>query len=696
MEILALALGGCLRGPPVQYGITEDTGGHITYILGAMQALARRPDVDRAEIVTRLIDDPELGPAYKEPSEAICEKLSITRIATGDRRYLSKEDLAADLMAFQRAFLANLRRRRRLPDLIHAHFSDAAQIAAAARKEFGIPFIYTAHSLVNDKVRSQRSAGQQSRFEAEDFAIAQADAIIASSRDECERQLPAYPSNECGKVHRVIPGVEHLPATFEQIAGARRLLSPFLRQPDKPLVLAIARPVRKKNLVALVEAFASHPELRRRANLAIVAGLRKGLACGEAEQRQVLSDMVDAIDRHDLHGTVAWPRQHTQADITGLYAMVRETRGIFVNPARMEPYGLTLVEAAAHGAPVVATRNGGPVDIISDLRHGALIDPGNPDEIAEEVLKLLTDAKRWDRYSANGIRRSAEMDWTAYARDFVAIAKDVLTPSQSVEVISKEVSSLILSDIDNTLTGCSHGARTFNRWIMQRPEVAYGVATGRSLQEATRMLRRWELPLPRLLITDVGTRIWWRDANRIAPDLDFETAIASDWDGDRIVEVLANLPGLGPQRDIDQSPFKKSYIVASSLVAEEAERMLRAAGLRAKCIFSHGKLFDVVPRGAGKAGAMKHAAATLGLSLHDVVAIGDSGNDHDMLNACPNAVLVANYSPELSDLAVNPAVYVAERRHAGGALEGIENALAKRLHIEGPVHRGAADRRLTA
>ena len=696
MEIMALALGGCLRAPPVQYGITEDTGGHITYVLGAMQALAERPEVERAEIVTRMIDDPDLGPVYSVPREPITDTLSITRIDTGNRRYLSKEDLAADLMAFQRAFLANLRRRKRLPDLIHAHFSDAAQIAAAARKEFGIPFIYTAHSLVNDKIGSRRNAGQQSRFEAEDFAIAQADAIIASSRDECERQLPAYPSNDSGKVHRVIPGVEHMSATREEIVGARRLLSPFLRQPDRPLVLAIARPVHKKNLVVLVEAFASLAELRQQANLAIVAGLRKGLACGEAEQRQVLSDIIDAIDRHDLYGSVAWPRQHTQADINGLYAMVRETRGVFVNPARMEPYGLTLVEAAAHGAPVVATRNGGPVDIISDLRHGTLIDPGKPDEIAKEILNILTNRELWNRYSANGARRSAEMDWAAYARDFVAIAKDVLAPSHSGKVGSQGITSLVLSDIDNTLTGCSHGARTFNRWIEQRPDVAYGIATGRSLHEATRMLRKWELPLPRLLITDVGTRIWWRNAGRLAPDRDYEKAIGHDWEGERVVEVLANLPGLGPQRDIDQSPLKKSYVVASSLVAEEAERMLRVAGLKAKCIFSHGKLFDVVPRNSGKAGAMKHAAARLDLPLHNVVAIGDSGNDHDMLSACPNAVLVANYSPELNDLASDPAVYVAKRKHAGGALEGIENALARGLRIERTIRRTVPNRELTA
>jgi sucrose-phosphate synthase len=38
-------------------------------------------------------------------------------------------------------------------------------------------------------------------------------------------------------------------------------------------------------------------------------------------------------------------------------------QGVFINPALVEPFGLTLIEAAAHGLPMVATKNGGPVDI---------------------------------------------------------------------------------------------------------------------------------------------------------------------------------------------------------------------------------------------------------------------------------------------------------------------------------------------
>ena len=128
MRVLAIALGGCLRAPPVPYGMTEDTGGHIAYILGAMAALARDPRVTRADIATRLFDEPALGRIHAATRESIGPKSEIVRIDSGDRRYLAKEDLARDRDAFTRALIAHLRGADHLPDIIHAHFADAAPV----------------------------------------------------------------------------------------------------------------------------------------------------------------------------------------------------------------------------------------------------------------------------------------------------------------------------------------------------------------------------------------------------------------------------------------------------------------------------------------------------------------------------------------------------------------------------------------
>lgn len=55
-------------------------------------------------------------------------------------------------------------------------------------------------------------------------------------------------------------------------------------------------------------------------------------------------------------------------DISDIYHLSARTRGVFTNIALQEPFGLTLIEAAVHGVPIVATKHGGPVDIIHTLK----------------------------------------------------------------------------------------------------------------------------------------------------------------------------------------------------------------------------------------------------------------------------------------------------------------------------------------
>lgn len=62
-----------------------------------------------------------------------------------------------------------------------------------------------------------------------------------------------------------------------------------------------------------------------------------------------------------------------------------------------EPFGLTLIEAAAHGVPTVATKHGGPVDIVNTLHNGMLVEPTNTTEIADCLTRIITNPEMWER-----------------------------------------------------------------------------------------------------------------------------------------------------------------------------------------------------------------------------------------------------------------------------------------------------------
>lgn len=680
MFVMSIVLGGCLKGPPVEFGITEDTGGHITYALGAALALAQRTDVERVEIITRLIDDQRFGPVYANPVERLSSKLAIRRIATGNRSYLSKEANAADRPAFTAALVAHIAGSNPRPDVIHAHFADAADVAAEIKRIFGIPFIYTAHSLGIDKASCSASppAHLATRIEEEDRAIASADAIIASSRDEAERQLMLYPSACPAKIHCVQPGAGLMGAgsigagPFHASDRARRLIAPFLREMDRPIILAIARPVERKNLAGLIDLFGQDTDLRARANLVIVAGLRTASDTGEPEQQRVIGSLLAAIDRHDLYGAVALPKRHTQADIASFYALARKSGGVFVNPALNEPYGLTLTEAALHGVPVVATCHGGPADTVARLKHGLIADPSDPAAFAAAIRRLLDDHAEWKRASVAGIANVSALDWHGYAAQFVEIVSSFTTTEPAMPRSRR----LLLCDIDNTLTGCIVGARDMSAFLAGEAGLAFGIATGRSLQEANRLLREWGQPAPQVLVTSVGTEIYWRRAGRLVADHQFAAHIAQGWDADEIDRRMLGMPGVERQPPVEQRCYKRSFFAADPAALVTVASAL--ASLPVRLIHSHERLLDIVPERAGKGAAMSWVADVMGIDPDNVYAAGDSGNDLDMLSTCRNGILVANYSAELTPLLGRPTIYRASQSHAAGIVEGMRAFAQKR------------------
>jgi glycosyltransferase involved in cell wall biosynthesis len=62
---------------------------------------------------------------------------------------------------------------------------------------------------------------------------------------------------------------------------------------------------------------------------------------------------------------------------------------IFVSPAHYEPFGLTTIEAMAARLPVVATDVGGSSELLQGGLRGRLVDPKNPQQIADAIMNLL-------------------------------------------------------------------------------------------------------------------------------------------------------------------------------------------------------------------------------------------------------------------------------------------------------------------
>ena len=439
LYLLHLHLHGLFRGHDLELGRDADTGGQTTYVLELIRSLAARPEVDRVEVVTRLIEDRRVSEDYAVPQESLGDGAAIVRLPFGPRRYLRKELLWPHLDALADALTARLASQPRRPDWIHAHYADAGYVGARVAERLEIPLVFTGHSLGREKLRRLLMSGLtheqieqhyaiSARIAAEERALAQSSLVITSTRQEAEQQYSRYDSFVAEQAVTVPPGVdarrfhpESLPGELEAVGA---LVKPFLRRPELPPLLAICRAERRKNIPALIEAYGRSPLLQERHNLVLVLGCREDTSAMEQQQRELFQQVFELVDRFDLYGRVAYPKQHSRTEVPALYRWAAGLGGVFVNPALTEPFGLTLLEAAACGLPLVATDDGGPRDILQRCANGRLVDVSDLDALQQALELVAADPGGWRRWRENGleaVRRS--YSWDAHVCGYLGYAQ---------------------------------------------------------------------------------------------------------------------------------------------------------------------------------------------------------------------------------------------------------------------------------
>ncbi len=175
---------------------------------------------------------------------------------------------------------------------------------------------------------------------------------------------------------------------------------------DGPVILSVGRLIERKNQIALVEAMPTILERHPDAML-VLAG-----------RGPTLSRIARRAGELGIRDHVALPGKVDDAELAALYA----TAAVFALPCKdagdghVEGFGLVFVEAGAYGKPVVAGRGGGVEDAVIDGETGLLIDPDDPNAIAEASLKFLDDPEFAARVGAAGKARvERELNWPAFA-----------------------------------------------------------------------------------------------------------------------------------------------------------------------------------------------------------------------------------------------------------------------------------------
>ncbi|MGD8514302.1 MAG: HAD-IIB family hydrolase, partial [Granulosicoccaceae bacterium] len=679
--LMLLSVHGLIRGHNLELGRDADTGGQTKYVVELARALAEHPEVERVDLVTRSVIDNKVDSDYAQPIEELGNGAYIVRLPCGPRRYLRKEVLWPYLDSFADNVLQHLRKIGRLPDLIHSHYADAGYVAARLTSLLGIPMVHTGHSLgrVKEKrliangVKLERLESQYNmsrRIEAEEVALENASLVITSTHQEIEEQYRLYDDYVPDTMVVIPPGVDlerfHPPKARQQLPPVAEAVDRFLDDPKKPMILALSRPDERKNIHTLVEAYAENTALRDLANLVVIAGNRDDIGTMDKGSRDVLTDLLFMIDRYDLYGAVAYPKHHKPNDVPDLYRLAARRKGVFINPALTEPFGLTLIEAAASGLPIIATNDGGPRDIIGFCKNGLLIDPLDADAMGEALLAALSNKQRWQRWAKAGLTGvHKHYSWQGHAAQYMKRVKPLIKQTSKTKARKKKsrlptVERLVVCDIDNTLLGNADGLQQLIQRINDNHDrVGFGVATGRRLDSALQVLKKWKVPQPDVLITAVGTEIHY--GHGLVMDDNWGRHINQRWHKGDIHKLLHNLPGLKLQPATEQREYKLSYYIdpAKAPSRNDIVKLLRRHDIHANVIYSHGQYLDLLPLRASKGRAMRYIGEMWGINPDHILVAGDSGNDEEMLRGNTLAVVVGNYSDELKTLRDTPRIYFA-------------------------------------
>ena len=360
------------------------------------------------------------------------------------------------------------------PDFIIGNYSDGNLVASVLAHRLGITQCNIAHALEKTKYllsdlhwRDHEAEHHfAAQYTADLMAMNTADFIITSTYQEIAGttesvgQYESYSAFSMPRLYRVVSGIDcfdpkfnivspgadprvffpygdvsHRPEELRKEIETMVFGSPecafrgFLDDQNKPLLFAMSRLDRIKNMAGLVEWYGQNEELQRVANLLVVGGRLRVEESNDRDEREQIERTHWLLSEYDLESKVRWVEMQTDKTKVGeLYRFVADQRGAFVQPALFEAFGLTVIEAMSTGLPTFATRYGGPLEIIQDGISGFHIDPTQGGEATQKMVDFFrrseTVPDTWESVSRAAIQRVEERyNWPLYASTLLKLSR---------------------------------------------------------------------------------------------------------------------------------------------------------------------------------------------------------------------------------------------------------------------------------
>lgn len=299
------------------------------------------------------------------------------------------------------------------PDVVHVQVSDpiGLSVVSYARKNH-VPIVTTEHNQpeviteslkmpkpVRRPVNALLSSYFRNRQSKSDFVTMPTEQAIRNLLKKHELGIP---------IAAVSNGVDL--SNFKPGKAPSKIYEKYKIPKTSPIILYIGRVDPEKKVGTIISAFNQARRIIPKARLIIV---------GDGVDKMRLEKMVKKLS---LENDVMFLGRVLPPDLYELY----KTGTVFATASEIETQGIVLIEAAASGLPLIAVNKGAVGEVCINGENGFLCEPGNINEIANAMIKTLSDKKLQDKFSKSSIKIAGEHDLERTLDKFINIYNKVI------------------------------------------------------------------------------------------------------------------------------------------------------------------------------------------------------------------------------------------------------------------------------
>lgn len=286
-------------------------------------------------------------------------------------------------------------------DIVHSHLAyPTGYIAVRLKKKLAVPVVITSHK--GDIIPESRYRQRLIPRKRICWALEKADAVTAVS-SELKHIIDELTSHKANSL--VIPNGVDMPP---EIAGS--MPETCAEMAGKSFMLTLGRLHRYKGLDVLLDAMKLLSDRGTEIPHLVIAGDGK-----EMENLQRQATNLGLAGKVTFCGAVFGDRKH----------WLLRNCGFFLQPSRAEGMPLTLLEAMAHGKPVIGTKISGISELVTDRENGLLVEPEDSLSLSKAILALLNN-KGIARMQSRAKLVASKMTWSAIADRYLDLYEQLL------------------------------------------------------------------------------------------------------------------------------------------------------------------------------------------------------------------------------------------------------------------------------